>query len=72
MKYRDKVELYFRNFEGNDARNVITIIWEDEHLDRSLSDESINKLKSVVYEINVADNLRIDEVKVVSEETIWI
>ena len=70
MKYRDKVELHFRNFDGNEPRNVITIIWEEGRATKNLSDESITKLKSVVSEINTDDKLDIDEVKVISEETI--
>ena len=70
MKFRDKVELHFRDLKANEPRNVITIIWEEDHADKNLSDESITKLKSVVSEINTNDKLGIDEVKVISEETI--
>ena len=70
MKYRDKVELHFRNLNANEPRNVITITWEEDHADICLSDESITKLKSVVSEINTYDKLGIDEVKVIYEETI--
>lgn len=70
MKYRDKVELHFRNLRGNEPINVITIIWEEDQADIWLSDESITKLKSVVSEINTDDKLAIDDVKVISEETI--
>ena len=69
-QYRDKVELHFRNLSANEPRNVITIIWEEDQADICLSDESITKLKTVVSEINTTDNLRIDVVKVISEETI--
>jgi len=70
MRYRDKVELHFRNLNAIEPRNVITIIWNEDHADVCLSDGSIAKLKSVVSEINTADQLGIDELKVISEETI--
>ena len=67
---RDKAELRFRNLGGDAPRDVIIIIWEEDEAGRSLSDSSIDKLKSVVSEINKDDELKIDEVKVIYEEVI--